>query len=307
MNKHYIFIAILGFFVLILLVTGFIETGGPLSTRAIALDQKRMSHISNISYQIQSFYEDNGILPKSLFEVKTLSSTYKDPETNKQYEYRVTSPTSYNLCAKFSTDSKEVKAKLKKSSDYYDDYSDYGDTKDHKKGNDCLTYDLNAEDSYGYKPAPTPIASGSGSIENGNISRLSFNYKLNLINEEGDITLTNAYLSSAKDGVSISGQNNLFIEYTVSSKLGGSFQGGYAYLRLNSNDLFEPADKSSSLSLDSNGSGKIYELFYVDPSLKKFSIEYEEVDQTQVVDLDFSKANTVKGSISLDKGFSPTN
>lgn len=314
MHKYYIFIAGLGAFVLLLIISAFIEIGSPLSARSIALDKERTQDISNISYEIEYYHEDNSKLPNSLSDLPNLGeNSTNDPQTNKSYEYKKTSGTAYELCATFSTDSREVKSKLKKTRDYYyDDY--YSEGKEHKKGHDCIKYNINSasaiyneEDS---ETEPTSAPTAAKTNTDGSIKNLVFNYKWRPITHIADIVLTNAYLTpvEVKGGDADIQKSSLLVEYSVTNKDSASsyFYGG-DFGDLNINGKIVGVSSDSGKSLELNEQGKVYGLFLVDPSSTSFNLEVEEVDKSQTIVLDFSKGKTVTGSLDLDLGLVSSN
>jgi len=143
MNKYYAFFGILSVVVIIVVLVGFSLVGSPFSTRDKELDNIRHSHISSIKSDIDYHYRTKHKLPQSLKEIID-TSHYKDPQTNQEYTYIIMSPTSYKICAVFSTDTTKTSIQ---SDMYYVQYN-------HKKGYDCLKYDLIGE--YTYTPTPTP-------------------------------------------------------------------------------------------------------------------------------------------------------
>lgn len=152
MHKQYLSIIILGILVAIVCITGFSIIGSPISQRGIKLDQTRMSDFASIKSEIENYYSLNKILPQSL---SSLTFTYapepKDPESKQSYTYEKISDIDYKLCTTFSTDSEEVKKKTNTSPNY-EYYYDSVNKSIHKKGYDCITYQL---PKY-LMPSPTP-------------------------------------------------------------------------------------------------------------------------------------------------------
>lgn len=90
------------------LIYGFFSSGSPFETRNKRFDETRVNHLRNIKYAIDAYYQKNSKLPEKLIDLTKdyyYSDQTKDPQTNNDYEYQITSVTNYNLCAKFSTDS----------------------------------------------------------------------------------------------------------------------------------------------------------------------------------------------------------
>ena len=85
-------------------------TGSPGSQRETRLDERRVSHLSNIAVNIDLFWELNGELPSDFADMpgpKYFLDEVADPETGERYEYRVLEAPRYELCAVFSTDTTE--------------------------------------------------------------------------------------------------------------------------------------------------------------------------------------------------------
>lgn len=169
MRKYYNFFGILTFVVVVVLFVGFSLVGNPVAEKDIKLDETRISDFSNLKYQIENYYQTYKQLPKTLKDSKVgtyASYNYNtlDPETKKEYEYKIVSATSYQLCATFLTNTK-TKATGSTSSGVSNiqmlpaiDSSGNPDTT-HKKGPDCITYTIP-----NYYTTPTPPAYSYGLV-----------------------------------------------------------------------------------------------------------------------------------------------
>jgi hypothetical protein len=141
------------------LVYGFTTIPSPTQQREIKLDHERVSDLGQINYTISDYYTNHQQLPKALEDLPGNSYSTgtplvtKDPETNKPYEYIVTSETSYKLCATFATSS------LKEDRYTYDDsnytYSSFSDQFRHGKGYQCFIKTVPPR-------AVAPIGGGNG-------------------------------------------------------------------------------------------------------------------------------------------------
>lgn len=93
------------------IITGFMIVGSPIKERDQKFDDQRVSDLSSIQdYIVNNYWTRTGELPQSLGNLKDPLSSYlvvNDPETNQPYEYMVTGPTSFKLCATFSLPSRE--------------------------------------------------------------------------------------------------------------------------------------------------------------------------------------------------------
>lgn len=149
MRNYYIFISVLGVLVISILILGFAIIGTPLSQQAISLDTQRLSNFSNIKRKIDDFYRTNNNLPNSLGELE-VTTPITDPKTKSRYDYQIVSPYSYKLCTEFSTDSEGI-TKYTSTPVIILDSSEK-----HKKGYDCILYEI--PKSYQKKPTPSPTA-----------------------------------------------------------------------------------------------------------------------------------------------------
>ena len=86
-------------------------TGSPGEQRGVRLDQERVSHLSNISDNIDLYWELNGDLPAELSQMsgpRYFINRIDDPDTGLPYEYRILEAPRYELCAIFSTDTADL-------------------------------------------------------------------------------------------------------------------------------------------------------------------------------------------------------
>ena len=89
---------------LLSIIGGFLIIGSPRSARLVRLDNERIAQLQSIEWQIAEHWQRYKALPVSLEELNE-SIGYvpaTDPE-NEPYVYRAVSPTSFELCATFST------------------------------------------------------------------------------------------------------------------------------------------------------------------------------------------------------------
>jgi len=158
MIKEYVGILVVGVIIALILITGFSVVGSPVSQRLVSLDTTRLSDFNSIKWALVRYYEYNKKLPADLDEVvrdRTLSYEelqLKDPETGKNYEYKIVTPTSYKLCTSFSVGSKDLRGKTSQAyllTLYEDD--DRG-LLTFEKGFNCLEYKLSSS----LTTSPTP-------------------------------------------------------------------------------------------------------------------------------------------------------
>ena len=114
----------------------FIES--PTLTRAKRLDQNLINNINNLENAVNSYNDKYKKLPNTLDEVKNNkdiyldSKSFTDPETGAAISYQKTSDTTFEFCATFRTDTKNIDPR--KDSTYYSD-----PTKLHLAGYQCVS------------------------------------------------------------------------------------------------------------------------------------------------------------------------
>jgi hypothetical protein len=103
--------------VIVFIGYGIVLTGTPGQQRAFQFDQRRVSDLQQISYAVDSYWQNNEKLPASFDDLKNQQYSYiqsvTDPKTQVMYEYRIIGDKSYELCAIFETDSSQTAARLK--------------------------------------------------------------------------------------------------------------------------------------------------------------------------------------------------
>ena len=87
------------------LVLGFMNTQTPNEVREYRLDTTQTNDLSLIQSNIESFYSIDNTLPQTLDEAFQGIEIPIAPEGRAGYEYRVTGPTAYELCATFANES----------------------------------------------------------------------------------------------------------------------------------------------------------------------------------------------------------
>jgi hypothetical protein len=90
-------------------VAGLYVSGSPIEQRRFRADERRVNDIQQISNTIGRYYNATENLPP---ELETLVNGWastgipRDPETENEYRYEITSDDSYRLCAEFARDSR---------------------------------------------------------------------------------------------------------------------------------------------------------------------------------------------------------
>jgi hypothetical protein len=108
--KNRLFLGLATILVCGAVVAAIVVLGGPREERARALDDARVGSLSGLESQIRIFWMREKRLPAMLDELSRSSGfqpVSRDPETGAPYEYRVTGPNSYELCATFERASDE--------------------------------------------------------------------------------------------------------------------------------------------------------------------------------------------------------
>ena len=120
-------------------------TGTPGNQRDIRLDLDRVSHLGNISRNIDLYWELNQELPEDLQQMsdpRYFIRRIDDPETGRPYEYRVLEDGNYELCAEFATDTAALNDRDRTFSER---------TWDHGAGSTCFSLEAQSKP---VQPAP---------------------------------------------------------------------------------------------------------------------------------------------------------
>lgn len=115
-----VFLAAAVLVIVAMVVWGFMVTGGPAGARAERFDDKRLSDLATIQWQVDSYFQEYGSLPDELVDLHDASRGYAlpaDPRTGEPYEYRPGEETTevlengdtrdiatFMLCATFETE-----------------------------------------------------------------------------------------------------------------------------------------------------------------------------------------------------------
>lgn len=98
-------------------IGGFFVAGTPQNQRLIRIDERKVSDLQSIQWQIISYWQRKEILPPdlgSLADPLGGFSVPRDPETGAEYDYRVVEDLGFELCAVFNTsDSDSRQAPIK--------------------------------------------------------------------------------------------------------------------------------------------------------------------------------------------------
>lgn len=120
------FAVITGIIILITLITAFAITGSPLTIRKMKFDSQRVDNLQSIQSTATEYWRLKREFPEvytDLAKSSYSSALPKDPETNKDYEYRKISAESYEICANFARDN--TKDPMNSNTSYYYDTQGY--------------------------------------------------------------------------------------------------------------------------------------------------------------------------------------
>src|SRR6185503_8810128 len=90
--------------------------------RLYKYDSEKVSGLQNFNSQITSYYSAKGVLPNNAEEMASVDYYYGpalvDPQSQKPYEYKKTSDTTYELCAEFNKASDDKMSKMSQTYPY---------------------------------------------------------------------------------------------------------------------------------------------------------------------------------------------
>ncbi|MBI2039361.1 MAG: hypothetical protein HYT22_03755 [Candidatus Niyogibacteria bacterium] len=103
--------------VAIAVIAGFVVAGSPAAQRALRFDERRVSDLQTIQWQIVSYWQAKQTLPKTFADLNDPISgfvTPTDPETGENYGYVVkAAPQTFELCATFNRPSDGTDVRFK--------------------------------------------------------------------------------------------------------------------------------------------------------------------------------------------------
>lgn len=138
------------------IVAGFLAVGSPAHQRLVNFDERKTSDLSNIQYQIISYWQQKNKLPASFTDLHDSINGYvapTDPQTNVAYEYRVTGDLNFQLCANFNLKSSASQTPQYSTPFPSAAYNPYTDNWSHEAGRVCFDRLI---DPQLYKPVPAP-------------------------------------------------------------------------------------------------------------------------------------------------------
>lgn len=96
--------------VVITIIGAFFVSGSPFAARDRKIDVQRVNDLQSIQSQILAYWQTKGKLPTTLSDTRDDIIGFvppMDPETGKPYEYTVSGPETFALCATFTRESLE--------------------------------------------------------------------------------------------------------------------------------------------------------------------------------------------------------
>ncbi|MDO8471424.1 MAG: DUF5671 domain-containing protein [bacterium] len=125
------------------IAAGFSVLGTPQSQRMLRYDSQKVSDLQNIQWQIVNYWQQKGILPTTLAELKDPISGFiapTDPQTKKPYEYAKTNTLSFDLCADFNKPSQTINGSMTRVAypEPMGKIGGIGDSWEHEAGNKCF-------------------------------------------------------------------------------------------------------------------------------------------------------------------------
>lgn len=87
------------------IIAGFFLIGSPMTQRARRFDERRVSDLQAIQWEIINYWQKKGVLPASLSMLRDDIRGFvppQDPETAMGYEYAPTGASAFSVCAVFT-------------------------------------------------------------------------------------------------------------------------------------------------------------------------------------------------------------
>lgn len=94
--------------VAISLVAGFMYIETPAEVREIRLDERQVEQLQDMQFRIQEYYSVRGGFPESIDDLYNGEHVPEAPEGRPAYRYVLTGETSYELCATFAYESRNL-------------------------------------------------------------------------------------------------------------------------------------------------------------------------------------------------------
>ncbi len=133
--------------VLAVVIAGVYLAGSPFRQRLLRFDERKVSDLQSVQWQIVSFWQNKERLPAALTELKDPISGFvapRDPQSGAEYEYRKTGDLSFELCAEFNLPSENVNGAVLREP-VYPDYGVVGENWKHGGGKECFPRAIDPE------------------------------------------------------------------------------------------------------------------------------------------------------------------
>lgn len=139
--------------VTVAVAAGFFMVGSPLEQRLRRFDERRVSDLQTIQWEIINYWQKKQSLPVSLSMLRDDIRGFvppQDPETAAEYEYALQSANSFSVCAVFSMPiaANTISRTIPMAMD--------GDTWAHGAGRTCFNRTID-KDLYPPFPKPLPV------------------------------------------------------------------------------------------------------------------------------------------------------
>lgn len=104
---------------LVSIIAGFFIVGTPWEARLFRYDDEKVSALQSIQSQVVYYWQSKEALPENLEQLNDSISGFmvpRDPQTGAAYEYMVTGPLSFDLCATFNAATQSTSYTLNRAS-----------------------------------------------------------------------------------------------------------------------------------------------------------------------------------------------
>lgn len=153
-----LFVWIVSALALVSIVAGFFLIGSPFYQRKVRFDDRRVSDLQTIQYQIINYWQQKNKLPEKLQDLNSTTTGFTaplDPETGNEYEYKTNSDLSFDLCTTFGTPTPKALRGDEQSIPLPVGYDDSPRNWMHDSGHVCFTRTIDPDM---YKPqVPPPV------------------------------------------------------------------------------------------------------------------------------------------------------
>lgn len=137
--------------VIAVVAAGLFLAGSPFRQRLLRFDERKVSDLQSIQWQIVRFWQDKKRLPANLEELRDSISGFvapRDPQSGEGYGYRATGNLSFELCAEFNLPSEDSSSIARENLVYpvlYPDYAVGDENWKHGRGRECFLRTIDPE------------------------------------------------------------------------------------------------------------------------------------------------------------------